>query len=126
MNAEQREQMMKLAEGKSDGSTSVELSVDDLFSIVNDAMYPAMGTALQAYPGSGNGPSAKVLAALGGLGKLGYDKRDTDALSKYFDHCAKAEELRQDASRALGRMRDEYYMDKDRSGKAKSPYKTAY
>jgi hypothetical protein len=111
MDAATRSEMLKLAEGKSDGSATIELSVDELFNCVDSALYPPSNGLMGSYS---RGSSGKALAALEGLGKLGYDKRDLDNLKKYFEHCAEAEELRNDASRALGRMREEYYDDKDK------------
>ena len=111
MRAEKRAEMLELAEGKSDGSTTIELTVDELFALVDTALYPPMNTV--PLGGRGYGAS-RAMSALEGLAKLGYDKRDTDSLKKYFEHCAEAEELRTDAGRSLGRMRDEYYDDKDK------------
>lgn len=111
MNSETRAEMQKLVEGKSDGSATIELTADELFGIVDGALYPQqMGLS----PGGRNCGASKAISALEGLAKLGYDKRDIDALKTYFDHCAEADELRADASRSLGRMRDEYYDDKDK------------
>lgn len=110
MDASKRAEMLKLAEGKSDGTANIELTADEMFAIVDAALYPPMNMPLG---GRGYGAS-KAVAALEGLGKLGYDKRDIDTLKKYFDHCVEADELRSDASRSLGRMRDEYYDDKDK------------
>ena len=112
MDATKRAQMQKLAEGKSDGTANIELTADELFGCVDAALYPPMNMAM---PMGGRGYGAsKAMAALEGLSKLGYDKRDIDSLKKYFEHCAEADELRSDASRSLGRMRDEYYDDKDK------------
>lgn len=111
MDAAKRTEMLRLAEGKSDGSATIELTVDELFDCINAALYPSNG--LQSISGRGYGAN-KALSALSGLGKLGYDKRDLDNLKKYFEHCAEADELRTDASRSLSRMRDEYYDDKDK------------
>ena len=110
MTPELRTQMMKLVEGKSDGSASIELSADELLAIVDSALYPPMGMPMM---GRGSGP-AKASAALEGLAKLGYDKRDIEALKKYFDHCAEADDLRAEAGRSLGRMRDEFWTDRDK------------
>jgi hypothetical protein len=125
MDSAKRAEMLKLVEGKSDGTASIELTADELFAIVDSALYPPMGGMSL---GGGYGAS-KAVAALEGLGKLGYDKRDLDALTKYFDHCVEADELRSDASRSLGRMRDEYYDDKDKKtgvNKAVGIVKRAY
>lgn len=111
MKPELREQMLKLAEGKSDGSASISLTADELFAIVDSALYPPMNSAPMIGRGYG---ASKAVAALDGLSKLGYDSRDITALKKYFDHCVEADELRQEAGRSLGRMRDEYYDDKDK------------
>jgi hypothetical protein len=112
MDAAQRSKLLKMAEGKSDGSASIELTADELFALVNDCMYPPTGP-MMAGPG-GRYSSSKALSALEGLKKLGYDDRDVASLKKYFDHCVQAEELKHEASIALQRMRDEFYMDKDR------------
>lgn len=109
MSPELRAQMLKLAEGKSDGSATIELSADELLAIVDSALYPPMPVPI----GPRSGPT-KAQAALQGLAKLGFDKRDLDTLQKYFDHCAEAEELRADAGRSLGRIRDEFWTDRDK------------
>jgi hypothetical protein len=107
MDAQTRAAMLKLVEGKSDGIASIELTADDLFACVDNGLYPSNGPISM-----GGGSSAgKALSALEGLAKLGYDKRDIATLKGYFDHCVEAEALRSDASRSLGRMRDEYYDD---------------
>lgn len=118
MDAATRKRMLQYAEGKSDGSADIELSADDLFGLVDSALYPpSYGGPM---PGGRSSP-AKALSALEGLKTLGYDDRDLVTLKSYFDHCAEAEDLRVDASRALQRLRDEYYDDKDRkSGHGKA------
>lgn len=125
MDAQKRAEMMKLVEGKSDGSAAIDLSADDLFTLVDGALYPSSMAPMSL--GGGYGAS-KAMSALEGLAKLGYDKRDIDVLKKYFDHCVEADELRSDASRSLGRMRDEYYDDKNKgaSGRNAVALKRAY
>lgn len=126
MKAAVRAEMLKIAEGKSDGSAAVEMTVDDLLAIVDSALYPNMNAPYSIGKGYG---ASKAVAALEGLQKLGYDKRDLDALKAYFAHCAEADDLRTDAGRALGRMRDEYWADKDKkstNGHAGAGLKRAY
>lgn len=108
-----RAEMMRLAEGKSGGSAAIELSADELFQMVDMAVYPPMNS-MTSY--SGRFLPAKAQAAVDGLAKLGFDKGDLDTLRKYFDHAAKAEELREDAARALGRLRDEFFDDRRKAG----------
>lgn len=110
MKPELRAEMLKLAEGKSDGSATIELTAEELFAVVDTALYPPMNAPMI---GRGYGAS-KAVAALEGLAKLGYDKRDIDALKKYFAHCVEADELRTDAGRGLSRMREEFFDDKDK------------
>lgn len=111
MDTSTRDRMLQYIEGKADGSAAVELTTDDLFSMVDSALYPSNGP-MAIGSGTRAGP-AKALAALDGLEKIGFEDRDIESLRDFFNHMLEAEELRQDASRALQRLRDEFYDDRE-------------
>lgn len=109
-----RAEMMKLVEGKSDGEASITLSADQLFSLIETTIYSSSYDQRSMVP--------KAQAALAGLAKLGYDGRDIKAVSEFFANCVQAEELRNQATRALQRLRDEFLDDRDaKNGKDSSP-----
>lgn len=116
MTPEQRAQMQSLAEGQSTGSSSVELTVDDLFTLVDGGLSMNLGATIASGP-YGSNPYRKALSGLEGLAKCGYDKADLDQLRAFFELGIRAEDLFSDASRAMSRLRDEYHDDKSRSSR---------
>lgn len=100
----------QLSEGQSDGTASVEMTTEDLLRCVENAFWGPPG---QLQPlGDENAPM-KALKALEALGKLDFNKAELAACREYFEHMAEAAIIRQKASRAIGKLREEFWDDRD-------------